>query len=315
MTAAPHVASPSSSSPLSGRAERRASRRNLFTGLLWSSPWLIGSSLFVFAPMLMSLYYSFTDYPLLEPPLWRGTGNYTDLFADPTFQRVVKNTAIYSAFSIPLYTLVALFLAAMLAGRGRLTALYRAAIFIPTLVPLIASAMVWFWLFNGEYGLINKLLALMHIRGPAWVVDQNWVPVSMVLMSLWSVGQGVVIYIAAMQDVPRQLYEAATIDGMNAPRRFLHVTLPMISPAILFNVISLTISAVQIFAVPYVIFRRPDGQNPAGHYYSMYLYENAFVYGKMGYASAMAWLQLVVVLALTGVLLLVGRKLVHYSRL
>lgn len=311
MTTAPHASSPS----LSGRAERRASRRNLFAGLLWSSPWLIGSSLFVFAPMLMSLYYSFTDYPLLEPPLWRGAGNYADLFGDPTFHRVVKNTAIYSAFSIPLYTLVALFLAAMLAGRGRITSLYRAAIFIPTLVPLIASAMVWFWLFNGEYGLINKLLALLHIRGPAWVVDRDWVPASMVLMSLWSVGQGVVIYIAAMQDVPQQLYEAATIDGMNAPRRFLHVTLPMISPAILFNVISLTISAVQIFAVPYVIFRRPDGQNPAGHYYSMYLYENAFVYGKMGYASAMAWLQLLVVLALTGVLLLVGRKLVHYSRL
>ena len=194
-------------------------------------------------------------------------------------------------------------------------AVYRACVFIPTLVPLIASAMVWMWLFNGEYGLINKVLGLLHIRGPAWVVDEFWVPVSMVLMTLWSVGQGVVVYIAAMQDVPKQLYEAATIDGMNAPRRFLHVTLPMISPAILFNVISLTIAAVQVFAVPYVIFRRPDGQNPAGHYYSMYLYENAFIYGKMGYASAMAWLQLLVVLALTGVLMFAGRRLVHYSRL
>lgn len=298
-----------------GGAERRARSRNLFSGLLWSSPWLIGSAVFVFAPMVMSLYYSFTDYPLLEPPLWRGTGNYTDLLGDPTFRRVVWNTSIYAAVSIPLYTLVALLLAAALAGGGRITALFRAAIFIPTLVPLIASAMVWMWLFNGEYGLINKLLAILHIRGPAWVVDEHWVPVSMVLMCLWSVGQGVVIYIAAMQDVPKQLYEAALIDGMNAPRRFLHVTLPMISPAILFNVISLTISAVQIFAVPYVIFRRPDGQNPAGHFYSMYLYENAFIYGKMGYASAMAWMQLLVVLALTGVLLLVGRKLVHYSRL
>jgi multiple sugar transport system permease protein len=301
--------------PSHGRAERRARRRNLAAGLAWSSPWLIGSALFVFAPMLMSLYYSFTDYPLLEPPLWSGTSNYRQLFSDPTFRRVVWNTSLYAAVSIPVYTLVALVLAAALAGRGKLTALYRACVFIPTLVPLIASAMVWMWLFNGEYGLINKLLALVHIRGPAWVVDESWVPVSMVIMSLWSVGQGVVIYIAAMQDVPRQLYEAALIDGMNAPRRFFHVTLPMISPAILFNVISLTIAAVQIFAVPYVIFRRPDGQNPAGHYYSMYLYENAFIYGKMGYASAMAWMQLLVVLLLTGILLLVGRKLVHYSRL
>jgi multiple sugar transport system permease protein len=305
----------STTSGHAGRAERRAAKRQLATGLLWCSPWLVGSAVFVFAPMLMSLYYSFTDFPLLEPPLWSGTGNYQRLLDDPTFWRVVRNTTKYAALSIPLYTLVALLLAAAMAGKGRMTAVYRAAVFIPTLVPLIASAMVWMWLFNGEYGLINKLLAMVHIRGPAWVVDEKWVPVSMVLMSLWSVGQGVVIYIAAMQDVPRQLYEAATIDGMGAIRRFVHVTLPMISPAILFNVISLTISAVQIFAVPYVIFRRPDGQNPAGHYYSMYLYENAFIYGKMGYASAMAWLQLVVVLALTGLLLLVGRKLVHYSRL
>ena len=309
------TALPAATAPPRGRAERRARTRQLVAGLAWCSPWLIGSSLFVFAPMVMSLYFSFTDYPLLEPPLWSGTSNYQQLFHDPTFLRVVKNTALYAALSIPLYTIFALVLAAAMAGRARFTSFYRAAVFVPTLVPLIASAMVWMWLFNGEYGLINKVLALIGIRGPAWVVDESWVPVSMILMSLWSVGQGVVIYIAAMQDVPRQLYEAATIDGMNAPRRFLHVTLPMISPAILFNVISLTIAAVQVFAVPYVIFRRPDGQNPAGHYYSMYLYENAFIYGKMGYASAMAWLQLLVVMALTGVLLLVGRKLVHYSRL
>jgi multiple sugar transport system permease protein len=231
----------------------------------------------------------------------------------------VKNTALYAGVSIPLYTIVALLLAAALSGRGKLIAVYRACVFIPTLVPLIASAMVWMWLFNGEYGLINTILrpalAMVGCAPPAWIVDKDWVLPSMALMTLWSVGQGVVVYIAAMQDVPRQLYEAATIDGMNAPRRFLHVTLPMISPAILFNVISLTISAVQIFAVPYVIFRRPDGQNPAGHYYSMYLYENAFIYGKMGYASAMAWMQLAVVLVLTGVLMLLGRRLVHYSRL
>ena len=313
------TAMPAAIAPPRGRAERRARTRQLAAGLAWCSPWLLGSSLFVFAPMVMSLYFSFTDYPLLEPPLWSGSSNYQQLFHDPTFLRVVKNTAIYAALSIPLYTIFALVLAAAMAGRGRFTSLYRAAVFVPTLVPLIASAMVWMWLFNGEYGLINKVLrpvlAIFGCAPPAWVVDEHWVPVSMVLMSLWSVGQGVVIYIAAMQDVPRQLYEAATIDGMNAPRRFLHVTLPMISPAILFNVISLTIAAVQVFAVPYVIFRRPDGQNPAGHYYSMYLYENAFIYGKMGYASAMAWLQLLVVLMLTGALLLVGKRLVHYSRL
>ena len=255
----------------------------------------------------------------LEPPLWSGLDNYFKLLSDPTFRRVVTNTAAYAAISVPLFTLFALVLAGALSGRGeggvgRMAPLYRACVFIPTLVPLIASAMVWMWLFNGEYGLINKVLALVGIRGPAWIVDRNWVMPSMVIMSLWGVGQSVVIYVAAMQDVPRQLYEAARIDGMGAIRQFLHVTLPMISPAILFNVISLTIAAVQVFAVPSVMFRRPDGQNPAGHFYTMYLYENAFVYGNMGYASAMAWVQLVVVLLLTAVLLAAGKRLVHYSR-
>lgn len=299
----------------SGRASsRRAGRGRLFTGLLWVSPWLFGAGLFVFAPMAMSLYYSFTDYPLLEPPLWSGLDNYSRMLSDPTFHRVVWNTTAYAVVSIPLFTIIALVLAGLLSRSGRMVPLYRACVFIPTLVPLIASAMVWMWLFNGEYGLINKLLSQVGIRGPAWVVDRNWVLPSMVIMSVWGVGQGVVIYIAAMQDVPRQLYEAARIDGMGTIRQFLHVTLPMISPAILFNVISLTIAAVQVFAVPMVMFRRPDGQNPAGHYYTMYLYENAFVYGNMGYASAMAWVQLLVVLVLTGVLLLAGRRLVHYAR-
>lgn len=296
----------------------RAGVRDTLTGLTWVSPWLIGAAIFIFLPMAMSLYYSFTDYPLLEPPMYVGLDNYSKLFGDETFWRVVKNTTLYAAVSIPLYTLVALVLAAMLSGRVRFARFYQACIFIPTLVPLIASAMVWFWLFNGEFGLINRVLAPLlspfGLSPPAWIVDEDWVLPSMVIMSLWGVGQATVIYIAAMQDVPRHLYEAAEIDGMNAPRKFLHITLPMVSPAILFNVISLTIAAVQVFAVPYVMFRRPQGTNPSGHFYTMYLYENAFIYGRMGYASAMAWLQLLVVLVLTGLLLFVSRKMVHYTR-
>jgi len=308
------MSAPARSSSIHFARERRASRRDVLTGLAWVSPWLLGAGLFVFAPMAMSLYYSFTDYPLLEPPLWSGLDNYKRMLGDPTFRRVVWNTTAFAVVSIPLFTIIALILAGLLSKTGRMSSFYRACVFIPTLVPLIASAMVWMWLFNGEYGLINKLLALVGVRGPAWIVDRNWVLPSMVIMSIWGVGQGVVIYVAAMQDVPKQLYEAARIDGMGTVRQFIHVTLPMISPAILFNVIALTIAAVQVFAVPSVMFRRPDGQNPAGHYYTMYLYENAFVYGNMGYASAMAWVQLLVVLLLTAVLLAAGRRLVHYTR-
>ncbi len=284
----------------------------MLTGLAWTSPWLFGASLFMFLPMALSLWYSFTDYPLIEEPIWTGASNYTRMADDPTFARVVRNTAIYSAISIPACTLLGIALAALLSVRMRLARVFQACVFVPTLVPLVASAMVWMWLFNGEYGLINRLLALVGVRGPTWLVDPGWVLPSLVVMSLWSVGQSVVIYIAAIHEVPRQLYEAATLDGMSPLRRFFHITLPMISPAILFNVIVMLINTVQVFAVPYVMFRRPDGQNPAGHFYTMYLYENAFVYGQMGYACAMAWLQLLVILALTALMFLGGRRLVFY---
>lgn len=296
---------------MSGRGWIRPETRR---GLLWVSPWLIGSSVFVFLPMAMSLYFSFTDYPLLESALWTGTENYRRMVEDPTLGRVVRNTALFTLVMVPVFTVAALLVAWLLTSGIRGARFFTACIFLPTLVPLIASAMVWMWLFNGEYGLVNRLLAAVGVDGPAWLIDRAWVLPSMVIMSLWGVGQSVVVYAAAMRDVPRVLYEAGELDGMGPVRRFVHVTLPMISPAILFNVVSTTIAAVQVFAVPYVMFRRPDGQNPAGHYYTMYLYETAFVYGQMGYASAMAWVQLVVVLALTGLMLWASKKLVTYSR-
>jgi multiple sugar transport system permease protein len=296
---------------MSGRGWIRPETRR---GLLWVSPWLIGSSVFVFLPMAMSLYFSFTDYPLLESAVWSGTENYRRMAEDPTLGRVVRNTALFTLVMVPVFTVAALLVAWLLTSGIRGARFFTACIFLPTLVPLIASAMVWMWLFNGEYGLVNRLLAAVGVDGPAWLIDRAWVLPSMVIMSLWGVGQSVVVYAAAMRDVPRVLYEAGELDGMGPARRFVHVTLPMISPAILFNVVSTTIAAVQVFAVPYVMFRRPDGQNPAGHYYTMYLYETAFVYGQMGYASAMAWVQLVVVLALTGLMLWASKKLVTYSR-
>lgn len=291
-----------------------AARRENLRGLIWVSPFLLGATAFLIIPMALSFYYSLTDYSVLEPPLWVGLRNYIRMFSDPTIGRVVLNTALYCALSIPLQTVLAVTLAALLNGRVPLRKFFQACIFLPTLVPLIASAMVWMWLFNGELGLINRALSLIGIQGPTWLVDKNWVMVSLVLMSLWGVGQAVIVYIAALQDVPRQLYEAGRLDGMGPARQFLNITLPMISPAILFNVIALTINSVQIFAIPYVMFRKPDGTNPAGHFYTMYLYENAFVYGRMGYASAMAWVQLVVVLLLTALMLWAGKRLVNYRR-
>ncbi len=286
--------------------------RKTLTGLAWVSPWLIGGVAFTLVPMAMSLYYSFTDYSLLEPPMWVGTKNYTRMLDDPRFLLSVKNTVIFALVFIPLATAVSLVLAALLAGKLRFSRFFQGAVFIPTLVPLVASAMVWSWLFNGEYGLVNKALGWVGIVGPNWLIDKNWGMAALVLMSLWSIGQGVVVYIAALQDVPEQLYEAARLDGMGPVGRFFRVTLPMISPVILFNIIVLTINTIQIFAQPYIMFRTKDGQNDAGLFYTMHLYDNAFVYQQLGYASAMAWLQLVVVLALTAIMFVASKRLVHY---
>jgi multiple sugar transport system permease protein len=295
------------------RDRRWPALRTDLIGLLWISPWLVGFLGFMLLPIAMSLYYSLTDYNLLEPPLWVGLSNYTRLFRDAVLGLALKNTFVYAVFSIPLSSVLAVMIAVLLNGRVRFRAAFRAAVFVPSMVPLAATAMVWMWLFNGEYGLINRAISLAGVRGPDWLLDAPWVMPALVLMSLWGIGQAVVTYLAALQDVPRSLYEAAAIDGVGALGRFWHVTLPMISPLILFNVITLTIATVQVFAVPYVLSKAsPGGPDRDMYFYTMYMYDNAFVFGQMGYASALAWVQLLIILTLTGLMFLASRRLVYY---
>ncbi len=287
--------------------------KDTIAGLLWTSPWLVGCLVFMLVPMGMSFWYSFTDYPLLKPPVYVGLDNYRSLLADDRFWLVVKNTSLYAAVAIPACTLVALIMAAGLATPGvPMGRAFAAAVYLPTLVPMMATAMIWMWLFNGRYGLINNVLSVVGITGPNWLEDGRFAIAVLVITSVWSVGQMVVVYIAAINEVPASLYEAARIDGMGPVRRFLHITLPMISPAILFNVITLTIGSLQAFVMPYVLFRNERGQKAAGDMYNLLLYDNAFVYRKFGHASAMAWMQLLVILALTGVMLAMSKRLVHY---
>lgn len=291
-------------------------------GLAFISPWLVGFAVFLLAPIAMSLYYSFTDYSVLEPPLWAGSENYTRLLHDPVFWKVLRNTTVYTLIAVPLCTVVAIAIACLLHADIRGRAFWRAVVFLPSLVPLVAAAMVWMWIFNGELGLLNStldpLLSVVngvlgtHLRGPNWLGSPGWVMPSLILMSLWGIGNAVVIYLAALGDVPASLYEAAALDGVSPLGRFRHVTLPMISPVVLFNVIIGVIAAWQVFAVPYVMLGSAGGPDRAGYFYTMYLYDNAFPYGKMGYASAMAWVQLLIVLALTGMTMLLSRRVVYY---
>jgi multiple sugar transport system permease protein len=310
---------------------RSRERSSIWVGLLWISPWLVGFLAFMLIPVAMSLRASFTDGPLIEKPIPIGWANYERMAHDTTFHKTLINTFIYCAASIPLSTILALIVAALLNAKVRAGGFFQACVFIPTLVPLVASAMVWMWLFNGEYGLINKVLkpiwpaiawatswlpekqAAVFAQPPNWLLDAHWSMAAVVIMSLWGIGQAVVIYIAALRQVPEALYEAAVLDGMGPVRKFLNITLPMISPVILFNVITLTIGSFQVFAVPYVIFQTDKGgPDHSAYFYTHYLYDNAFVYGQMGYANAMAWVQLLIILVLTGFMFLISRKAVFY---
>jgi len=282
-----------------------------WTGLAWISPWLIGFTCFTLVPVGLSAYLSFCQFNALRPPVFTGTENLRTLLHDPLFAKVLWNTAIYALVALPLGTVLALFYAILLNMRLPGQVLWRAMIFLPTLVPLVAVAMVWQWMFNGRFGLINQALAHLGIDGPNWLSDPNWTMASMVVLSMWAVGHAMVVYLAGLQEVPRALYEAAELDGATATQRLMMVTLPMISPTIFYNVIVGIIVSWQIFVVPYVMIPG-GGPGRNAYFYTMYLYDTAFVNHRFGYACLLSWVQLVIILALTALAARVSRTWVHY---
>ncbi|MBZ0212554.1 MAG: sugar ABC transporter permease [Nitrospirae bacterium] len=282
------------------------------SALLFASPWVIGFCVFLAYPLLSSIYYSFCDYSVLRPPVWIGLRNYTNLFQDEVFYKTLSNTAIYAIFALPLGMLVAIGLALLLNTKVRGLAVYRTIFFLPSLVPMVSLAVLWLWLFNGENGLVNIGLGFLGIKGPNWLSDPEWSKPALILLSLWGTGNAMVIYLAGLQDVPVQLYEAADLDGASPWDKVRNVTIPMISPVILFNLIMGIIGTLQVFTVPYVMF---PGGSPARstYFYTMYLFDNAFRYQKMGYACAMGWIMFVIILVLTMVSLRLSEKHVHYG--
>lgn len=289
-------------------------RRDQLAGLLWTAPWWLGFLLLTAGPMLASLYISFCDYPLLQPPLWVGAANYQQLAGDPVFHKVLWNTLVFSVLSIPITTALAIGLAVLVNQPIRGQAFFRACIFVPTIVPLVAAGIVWMWLLNPEFGIVNATLRGLGVaHPPLWLESANWAMASLVIVSLWFVGSPMVIYLAGLQEIPESLYEAAKLDGASGWGRFRHVTVPGLSPVILFNVVVALINAWQVFALPYLMWRTRPGPDRATYFYTMYLFDNAFSYLKMGYASAMAWVQLLIILALTGLMFWISRRSVHYA--
>lgn len=283
-----------------------------WAGLPWVAPWLFGLLVFFAIPMAMSVYYSMTEYTMLEPPLWIGLENYIKLATDDVFLKTILNTLIYAGFVIPLSIVLALAIAGLLDTDSKLSHIVRVLVFAPTVVPLVASAMIWLWLFNGENGLINSALGVLGIDGPNWLQEHGFAMAALIVMALWSIGQPVVIYLAALQDVPKHLYEAGELDGMGPIRKFVHVAMPSIAPAIFFNTIIQTITAWQIFAAPYIMTE--GGPDRSTYFYSHYLYDNAFRDTRMGYASAMAWVQLMLIGACILAIYAVTRRLWNTER-
>ena len=276
------------------------------------SPWLIGFICFSALPMFASLIISFTEWDMLSKPEWVGFENYKTLFfEDPLALHSLNITILFTIVSIPLNIVFGLALAMLLNTSIRGLAIFRTIFYLPAILSGVAVALMWRWIFSTEFGLLNALLSMIGIEGPAWLTDRIWVLPSFVIMRLWSVGGGMIIYLAGLQSIPTNLYEAANIDGANWWHRTRFITLPMLSPTIFFQLIVGFIFSMQIFTEAFIMTN--GGPADASLFYLLYLYRQAFQYFDMGYASALAWVLFVVILVLTIILFKTGKSWVYYE--
>lgn len=290
------------------RREAKANR----DGFLFSLPWLIGFLLFSLYPIVMSAYYSFTDFSAIKDPVWVGLKNYQDLLKDKLFWQSLQNTILYVVISVPVTILVSLLLAALLKVVRVGKAFFRSVFFLPSIFPVVASTMIWLLILDSISGYLNRFLNLFGIPSVNWLGNPAWTKPALVIMTCWGVGSTVVILLAAMGDVSHELYEAASIDGAGTWKQFIHITLPGISHVLVYQVILAVINGFQYFTQVYILCSAQSGNLSAGVgagkknsllMYPLYLFQNAFGRLKMGSASAMAWILFVIVLILTLILL------------
>ncbi len=278
---------------------------------LFISPWIIGFLLFILIPMGMSLYYSFTDWDVLTKESFIGMANYAGLFQDPLFYKSLQVTGVYTLITVPLNVFLSLMTAILLNMEGRFMAFFRTLYYIPAVLSAVVVAILWQWIFNSKYGLLNDVLAKFGIEGPRWLSDPQWVMPALVIMSIWGIGGGIIMYLAGLQAVPKDLYEAATLDGARFWKKLFHITIPSMSPIILFTFLTSLIATLQTFSQAYIM--TSGGPNHATLFYAYYLYQNGVVYKKMGKACAMPWLFFIAVMLLSLVVLKVSGKVVYYE--
>lgn len=280
--------------------------QSLLTGLAFISPAMIGFLVFAAWPIIMSLYYSFTNYNVLQPPDFTGLDNYRDLFSDRLFHTSLLNTLYMVVIGLPIHLIFDFFMAVLLATQIRGLSIYRTIFYLPSITPVVAAAIVWLWIFNGQYGILNTFLGWFGIQRIGWLTDPTYTKPSLIFMGLWFGGNTILIFLAGLRDVPVSLLEAAELDGAGAIQKTIHVTLPMISPVIFYLLIINIIGYFQYFTEAWVLTATRDGAagGPLNSmlFYAIYLYQTAFQLFKMGYASAQAWVLFLIVLIATAVL-------------
>ncbi|MDB5054563.1 MAG: transporter permease [Bacilli bacterium] len=274
-------------------------------------PWLIGAIIFTLYPILSSLYFSFTEYDITHPPKWIGVQNYTKMLHDELFWRGVKTTLIFTVFSVPLQLILSLVLALLVNQKIPFRRFFRTVLYFPSMISGVALSLVWLWVFNSKNGIFNYVLGLFGVSGPSWLQDEKWAITAIIIMTMWSAGAGMVVFLAGLQGVPPLMYEAARIDGVNRRQSYWNITIPMISPVILFQLIMGLIESFQVFTQAFVMTR--GGPHYATQFYVYYLWQNGFKFFQMGYASAMAWVLLIVIMVLTYFVMKFSKKFVHYE--
>jgi multiple sugar transport system permease protein len=292
-----------------GPRRGRLHRREALEGVLLAAPWMIGFAVFTAGPMLASVYLGLTRWDILTAPKFVGLRNYTDLTTDPLFTQSLGVTASYTAMSVPLHIVLGFALALLLDARLPGTNLFRAVYYLPSILPLVASAVLWSWILNPEFGLLNYALSFVGIRGPGWLTSPDWALPAIVLMNVQFVGLTMVIMLAGLQRVPQELYEAAQLDGANGWQRMRHITLPMMSAVVFFAIVININASFQTFTQAYVMTN--GGPSNATLFYMLYLYNKAFRQFQMGYASALAMVLFVIMVALTMIQFRLSRRWVH----
>lgn len=311
-TAAP-VAPPAAPAPSSGSGSGRRTREALAAyGFL--APWIAGMLVLTIGPMVYSLYLSFTRYNLMTPAQWVGFDNYVRMFtADPRYLASVGVTLRYVAISVPLLLVVSLAVAMLLNKAIAFLPGYRAAFYLPSLIASsVAIAVLWRQVF-GQDGIVNRVLAVVGIEGGSWIGNPGTALSTLVVLHVWAFGSTMIIFLAGLRQVPKEYYEAAAVDGAGAVRRFVHVTLPMLTPLIFFNLLLSTVNAFQAFTPAYVISGGEGGPLDSTLFYTLYLYQRGFANLEMGYAAAMAWTLVVVLALFTAGLFATARFWVHYG--